>query len=40
MNGEQIYAEMEKEIDNINLEELLYIRMATQTYIDKKFEKK
>ena len=32
------FAEMEKEIDQMNLEELLYVRMAPQTFINKKFE--
>ena len=32
-------AEMEREIDNMSLEELLYVRMAPQIYINKKFEK-
>ena len=40
MNGDQIYAEMEKEINNMNLEQLLYVRMAPQTFINKKFESK
>ena len=32
------FAEMEKEIDQMSLEELLYVRMAPQTFINKKFE--
>ena len=32
-------AEMEREIDNMSLEDLLYVRMAPQIYINKKFEK-
>ncbi len=40
MNGDQIYAEMEKEIDKMSLEELLYVRMAPQNFINKKFQNK
>ena len=38
MNPDPKLAEMEKEIDNMSLEELLYVRMAPQIYINKKFE--
>ena len=40
MNDDQVYAEMEKEIDKMSLEELLYVRMAPQNFINKKFQKK
>ena len=39
MNPDQKLAEMEREIDNMSLEDLLYVRMAPQIYINKKFEK-
>ena len=32
-------SEIDKEIDNMSLEELLYVRMAPQTYLMKKFER-
>ena len=32
-------SEINKEIDNMSLEELLYVRMAPQTYLMKKFER-
>ena len=32
-------SEIDKEIDNMNLEELLYVRMAPQTYLMKKYER-
>ena len=38
MNADPKLAEMEREIDNMSLEELLYVRMAPQIYINKKFE--
>ena len=38
MNPDPKLAEMEREIDNMSLEELLYVRMAPQIYINKKFE--
>ena len=39
MNADPKLAEMEREIDNMSLEDLLYVRMAPQIYINKKFEK-
>ena len=38
MNADPKLAEMEREIDNMSLEDLLYVRMAPQIYINKKFE--
>ena len=34
------FEEIEQEIDKMNLEELLFVRMAPQTFINKKFENK
>ena len=39
-DADQVYAEMEKEIDKMSLEELLYVRMAPQNFINKKFQNK
>ena len=39
MNQEPKLEEINKEIDKMSLEELLYLRMSPQTYINKKFEK-
>ena len=38
MKEDPKFAEIEKEIDNMNLEELLYIKMAPHTYLNKKIE--
>ena len=40
MSGDPVLAEMEKEIDNMNLEQLLYVRIAPQNFINKKFQSK
>ena len=39
MNQEPKLEEINKEIDKMSLEELLYLRMSPQTYINKKLEK-
>ena len=39
MSFQEKVSEMEKEIDKMSIEELLYIRMAPQSYLMKKFEK-
>ena len=39
MNSDPKLEEINKEIENMSLEELLYLRMSPQTYINKKFEK-
>ena len=38
MNSDQKLEEINREIDRMSLEELLYLRMSPQTYISKKFE--
>ena len=38
MNSDPKLDEINREIDNMSLEELLYLRMSPQTYINKKFE--
>ena len=32
------FQEIEKEVDKMTLEELLFVRMAPQTYLNKKYE--
>ena len=39
MNSDPKLDEINREIDNMSLEELLYLRMSPQTYINKKFER-
>ena len=39
MNSDPKLDEINREIDNMGLEELLYLRMSPQTYINKKFER-
>ena len=39
MNSDPKLDEINREIDRMSLEELLYLRMSPQTYISKKFEK-
>ena len=39
MNQDPKLDEINKEIEKMSLEELLYLRMSPQTYINKKFEK-
>ena len=39
MNSDEKLNEINQEIDQMSLEELLYLRMSPQTYISKKFEK-
>ena len=39
MNSDPKLDEINREIDNMSLEELLYLRMSPQTYISKKFER-
>ena len=39
MNDNPKFIEIENEIDKMDINELLYVRMAPQTYINKKFEK-
>ena len=39
MNDDPRFIEIEKEIDKMDLNELLYVRMAPQIYINKKYEK-
>ena len=39
MSSDPKLEEINREIDNMSLEELLYLRMSPQTYINKKFEK-
>ena len=39
MNSDPKLDEINKEIEKMSLEELLYLRMSPQTYINKKFEK-
>ena len=39
MNSDPKLDEINREIDRMNLEELLYLRMSPQTYISKKFER-
>ena len=39
MSSDPKLEEINKEIDKMSLEELLYLRMSPQTYINKKFEK-
>ena len=38
MNSDPKLDEINREIDRMSLEELLYLRMSPQTYISKKFE--
>ena len=38
MNDDPKLYEIEKEIDKMDMDELLYVRMAPQNYINKKFE--
>ena len=38
MNDDPKFHEIEKEIDKMDMDELLYVRMAPQNYINKKFE--
>ena len=39
MNNDPRFIEIENEIDKMDINELLYVRMAPQIYINKKFEK-
>ena len=39
MSSDPKLDEINREIDNMSLEELLYLRMSPQTYISKKFER-